>query len=286
MPVKPANTIDLIAACAGVPCFTTYEDRLHPLIRDIAGNVPGVQITRVPQNNLILSVPGDVMRKPVALTAHLDKINHFGEHRDSALPVSISRDKITGQLDDTVGVGLCLSMMLQSDKRNFPPLYLLLSEVEEGTGLKEHPQWLRNGGEGYHHGIGAERISAYLQQQGIIPGAVITIDTTPLFRGNPGLAIYTNHWEKNGLAPSPELVEATEALYAELVTLQPAIERHNNTNDYLTYGLELNRGSASPVVSIALEPAIYPYHQAGEEVFLSDIAALEELLVAYLQQSK
>ena len=130
--------------------------------------------------------------------------------------------------------------------------------------------------------MGAERISEYLLQNNLVPDQVITIDTTPLFKGEPGLAIYTDHWEKNGLTPTPEFISATEKVYQRFMEIDPGLLKYNNTNDYLTYGLKLNQDPTHPITSIAFEPAIFPYHQEGEEVFLSDIVRLEKCLVEYL----
>ena len=65
--------------------------------------------------------------------------------------------------------------------------------------------------------------------------------------------------------------------------IDPGLLKYNNTNDYLAYGLKLNQDPPvrSPVSH--LEPAIFPYHQPGEEVFLGDIIRLEKCLVEYLE---
>jgi hypothetical protein len=278
------STIELIAQCAEIPSFTTYEERLLPFIEQIASGIPGVESTRVGDNNVIVRVSGSPAKPTIALTAHLDKINHFGKDWTEKLPVSVSAEKIIGQMDDSIGVGLCLSILQQSSNGDFPPMLLLFSEVEEGNGLKYHPEWLRAGGEGVHSGLGAERISEYLLQNNLLPDQVITIDTTPLFKGEPGLAIYTDHWEKNSLIPTPDLISATEKVYQRFMEIDPGLLKYNNTNDYLACGLKLNQDRNHPVTSIALEPAIFPYHQSGEEVFLGDIARLEKCLVEYLER--
>ncbi len=275
-------TIELITQCAEIPSFTTYEERLIPFIEQIASGVPSAESTRVAENNIVIKVPGNPAKPTIAITAHLDKINHFGLDRSAILPVSVTIDKIIGQLDDSVGVGLCLSILQQTSRGDFPPMLFLFSEMEEGNGLKYHPEWLRGGGEGVRSGLGAERISEYLLQNNLVPDQVITIDTTPLFKGEPGLAIYTDHWEKNGLTPPPDLISATEKVYQRFMEIDPELLKYNNTNDYLAYGLKLNQDPARPITSIALEPAIFPYHQSGEEVFLGDIVRLEKCLVKYL----
>jgi hypothetical protein len=277
-------TFEIIAHVAEVPSFTTYEERLMPLIEQIASGVPGADCMRVAENNMVVKVPGNPAKPTIAITAHLDKINHFGIDWADNLPVIITPEKIIGQMDDSVGVGLCLSILQQSTHNDFPPILLLFSEMEEGNGLKYHPDWLRGGGEGVHSGLGAERISEYLLQNNLVPDQVITIDTTPLFKGEPGLAIYTDHWEKNGLTPSPDLISATEKVYQRFMEIDPGLLKYNNTNDYLAYGLKLNQDPNRPITSIALEPAIFPYHQSGEEVFHPDIIRLEACLVEYLER--
>ncbi|MEX0928493.1 MAG: hypothetical protein WD266_11125 [Balneolales bacterium] len=37
-------------------------------------------------------------------------------------------------MDDSVGLGICLDLALQSRSSRFPPLLILLSEMEEGFG--------------------------------------------------------------------------------------------------------------------------------------------------------
>ncbi len=277
------STLEIIAQCAEIPSFTTYEERLFPHINRFVKGIPGVEIILLPENNMILSKAGNPNKPPVALSAHLDKINHFGQGWIDPLPVSISEDKIIGQLDDAIGVGLCLSVLQQADDHDFPPLLILFTELEESYGLKHHPERLHNTGQGVHSGLGAERISDYLLKNNLLPELVITIDTTPLFKGQPGLAIYTDHWEKNGLVPSRELITRTEEIRRQFLKIDPGLQKHNNTNDYLTFGLKLNGDPAKPVPCIALEPAIYPYHQQHEEVLLGDIERLEKCLVKYLR---
>lgn len=280
------STIDFIARCAEVPSFTTYEERIIPLIEEAVSAVKNAELILIPENNVIIKVPGNVKKPFIALTAHLDKIDHFGKDYLRWLPVSVTSEKIIGQLDDAVGVGICLSMLDRSVWEDFPPLLILLSEVEEGNGLKNHPERLRKSGQGIHSGIGAERICDFLIANEMVPDQVITIDTTPLFKGESGLAIYTDHWEKNGLVPAPDLITATDAIYRRFQSIDTGLVKNNNTNDYLTYGLKFNNGGSKPVPSIALEPAIFPYHQQNEEVFLRDIDRLEKILMGYLSGVK
>ncbi len=276
------STLELIKACAEIPCFSSYEDRIHPFIQELVSRCEGAELIHIPDNNLLIRVPGREDVAPVALSAHLDKIDHFiaegtPENPPESLPVSISKTEIIGQMDDTVGLGMALSLMLQSSHENFPTLYLFLSEMEESYGLKKHPERLRNGGEGMHAGMGAERISAYVLKHLPLPSRVITIDTTPLFRGEPGLALYSKHWEKNGLEPSEELIQSTTLLEQRVVALEPEVRLTNNTNDYLHYGKCLNQQSQA-IPCVAVEPAIFPYHQKDERVFLKDIERTEVIV--------
>ena len=73
---------------------------------------------------------------------------------------------------------------------------------------------------------------------------------------------------------------------ARLLDLEPSITRLNSTNDYLIYGRVLNTDTAAdlqPVVSVALEPAVWPYHVAQEEVYIQDVGRVADILVRYLK---
>ncbi len=101
-----------------------------------------------------------------------------------------------------LGLVLCLRMMQLSVNHDFPPLYLFLSEMEESFGLRFHTHLLRNGGKDVHHGMGAERLSDHILNHYQAPSVIITVDTTPLFKGKPGIALYSEHWEYNKMEPS------------------------------------------------------------------------------------
>ncbi|MBN1515055.1 hypothetical protein JXA32_00645 [Candidatus Sumerlaeota bacterium] len=276
------DLIGLICRLAAVPSFTTYEDRIHPLVREIAAMQPLAEMQRIPENNLLIRMPGRPELRPVALAAHLDKINHFCADREEPVYIGRDADRLTGVLDDSMGVGICLSLLLKAAPESWPPLYLLLSECEEGTGLREHPHLLRDGGEGWHHGIGAERLSQYLRAQDAAPALTITVDVTPKFQGKLGLAIYTNHWELNEVEPSEELVRRTEEVCEAFVKIEPRLTRHNNSNDYLVYGCEFNVDPARPSVSVALEAAVHPNHRADEQVHIGDILDLASMIERFL----
>ncbi|MBN1697663.1 MAG: hypothetical protein JW881_09130 [Spirochaetales bacterium] len=272
------NVIDIITECAAVPSFSTMEDRLHPLIEGFARSMPGAVLTRVPENNLLLTLPGAQDAPPLALTAHLDKINHFGHPIPENLPVTSDGEKIKGQLDDAAGVGICLYMGLLTASNNFPPLYLLFSEMEE-YGPYEIP------GEGmWSSGVGAFRLSRHLIQTKRYPALVITIDTTPTFKGKHGVALYSRFWELCGLHPSRKLVAVTEQIERLVFSIVPEVRHENNTNDYVTYGKCFAVSAHDPLPSVALEPAIHPCHTKGEEIFIRDIYTVTILLTELLKR--
>ncbi len=277
--------ITLIRDIAVVPSFSSYEERIHDLVLRAMEPVAGAEVYRVPDNNLVFTVPGDESRAPVALTAHLDKINHFGAEHPEVLPFEEDDERLTGQLDNAVGLALCISLARIGAARSFPPLMLLFSEMEESFGLKHHPHLLKNGGEGLHHGMGAERIARFLLKEGLLPSAVITLDTTPLFKGKPGAALYSGHWEFTGQQPSEGERKQTERVRDQFLAIDSGLYLSNNTNDYLHYGAVLNRDGRADIPSLALEPAIFPYHQKNESVFLKDITRVHDIMIRWLEQS-
>jgi acetylornithine deacetylase/succinyl-diaminopimelate desuccinylase-like protein len=273
-----------IKRCAEVPSFNSYEERLHPYIESVVRFIPGAKLEKVDINNLAITIPGKKKDKTVVLTAHLDKIDHWGDIKQTELPFSDLGDAIEGQLDDTVGLGICLAIMERSFTENYPNLVILFSEMEESSGLKNYPERLKNAGKDYLHGQGAEALSRYLIEEMMEPEAIITIDTTPLFKGERGIAIYSAWWELFKLQATAAQLEKTRALVERLKGIQPELKEANNTNDYMIYGRVINRNSLYPVPSIALEPAIFPYHQANERVFKADVIQVYELLHTYLSE--
>ena len=280
--MKPVDAVELITRCAQIPSFSSFEERIHPFIREIAGMVPDAQLSFVPDNNILIRIPGDASRQTVCLAAHIDKINHFGGDRTEPLPIVQSDEKLTGLLDDSTGVGIVLATMLKAHTENYPPLLILLSEMEEGTGVRQTPDLLKNNGAGYYSGMGAERLSKALVAEGIVPSLIVTIDTTPLFRGEAGIALYSRHWEFNKIEPSQKLIDRTEHIEQWFTEHYPDVVKRNNTNDYLEYGKWFNQTPDSAVPSIAIEPAIFPYHCAEEGVFIADIRKTETILHALL----
>lgn len=277
-----------ITETARTPSFSSFEERLHPYIQRFAKAVPGVELETVAGRNLLLRLPaGEASRGRIAMSAHLDKINHFGENPPETLPCTETEEYIEGQMDNTAGLGIILSLMEQAagdEQYDGPELVLLLSEMEESTGLRNHPHLLRNGGEGLHHGLGAERLSHHIITNNMIPDLVITVDTTPLFKGKPGAAIYSRHWEFTKAAPNEREEALTQAVISRLLELDPKLLHSNNTNDYLTYGKLLNAETHArhAVPSIAVEPAIFPYHTRDERVFKTDIDRVLKLLYTFI----
>jgi len=284
------NVVDLIVACAKVPSFSSYEERMHPLIRRLCAMVPGVRIEVVHRNNLILFVPGKRPAPPIALTAHMDKIDHFSPNVPEELPVEVMGSRIIGQMDDTAGMGVCLAMMFRSLTHYLPPMYILLSEMEEGLGLRKTPDLLRNSGIGYTTGMGAKNVAKYLienKNKQSLPKAVITIDTTPKFKGAPGIALYNKFWHRDrSFIPSSTLLEKTQKLESYFTNLDPDILVGNANNDYIGYGITLNTVQTEMAIpSIAIEPAIYPYHQRNEGIFCEDVEKIVDMLTHFLENA-
>lgn len=275
------NLVELIIECAKIPSFSSYEDRIHGFIYDLLSKENDVVISKIKDNNIVIEVPGNSSKKAVAITAHLDKINHFGEQYPAQLFAEEKDGKIIGQMDDAVGVATALYLGLNR-KPDYPPMLLLLSEMEESFGLKKHPHLLKN--EGKHLGpqIGAKRIAAYLDKNNIVPSVFITIDTTPIFKGESGTAIYTNYWEKKSDNPPQELLAKINNIKQYFTSNFSNITQANGNNDYLEYAEYFASKNKGSVPSIALEPAIFPYHQARESVFVKDVERITEMIDSFL----
>jgi hypothetical protein len=132
--------------------------------------------------------------------------------------------------------------------------------------------------------MGAKRISEYLLDINQLPKMVITIDVTSLIGEQKGIALYSDHWDISRVSPSGEMVAVTRKLQRVFKSLYPDIRFLNNPNDYTVYGRLLSENSTKPIPSIALEPAVYPYHQPCEGIFLSDVRAVENILITFLEQ--
>ncbi len=276
------QAIHHITSTAGVPSFSTYEERLHPYIQSVFEDIKSAKEIEVEGKNLIFQIGSDSNQPTIALAAHLDKINHYGNEYPEKLPVEVTEEHVEGAMDDCAGLGMMLALAEQAEHHDWPNLMFFFSEMEESKGLKEHPELLRNNGVGYKHGMGARRIAQHCTTARLVPKEVITLDTTPLFEGDPGIALYSRHWELNDLDPSEKLIEATDKTVARFIGIDAQIRVDNNTNDYLHYGEVFNRNNPKPVVSIALEPSIFPYHQKGERVFIDDIRRCLKILKTYL----
>ncbi len=276
------SLIELIGEAAKIPSFSSFEERIHPFVIEHLNEIANIDYKIVDDRNIIAYVPGDSAKKPVALSAHLDKINHFGEDNPSALPIEYGTSFIKGQMDNTVGIGIILRIAQIASLQDWPPLVLLFSEMEESYGLKHHPELLRDKGEGLHHGMGAEKLARDIIEQKINLQSVITVDTTPLFRGDNGVALYSGHWEFTKQQPDEAEESATKEIKEIFRKIDSDILFSNNTNDYLTYGKELNKPGRPATPSIAIEPAIHPYHQKGEKVYYSDIERVYGILKTYL----
>lgn len=275
---------DHVIAVARCPSFSSYEERLHPYIREVFRSISSATELPVPGNNLVFRLGNSQTKgKTIALAAHLDKINHFGHDYPDSLPVENTETYLQGVMDDSTGVGLLLTLAeMIGEGALFADILFFFSEMEESKGLKEHPELLKNDGKGYQNGMGANRIAQFCKTKGLIPEVVITCDTTPLFKGKRGIALYDRHWELTDLEPTEELKKRTATTVSRFQQIEPDIQLDNNTNDYLHYGYAFNHGQTQDVVSVALEPAIYPYHQRNERVFKKDISKTLDILLQYL----
>ncbi|MCA1802805.1 MAG: hypothetical protein LC662_10135 [Rhodothermaceae bacterium] len=278
------KTVQYIQDIARIPGFSSFEEIYHPHLLEIFGKWDGIELHHPPGNSLIVRIPGESGHS-VAISSHIDKINHFGENPPKQLPVSTGGDQITGQMDDAAGVGLCLALGEWMTRVRTCSLYILLTEMEEGMGLREHPHLMKKGGKDLHHGLGAERVSRFLIDKNMLPEAVITLDTTPLFRGAPGVSLYSGHWEFTEKQPGQGERDRTGRLRDMLMKIDPDMLPANNTNDYLTYGRELGSLNGG-IPSVAVEPAIFPYHQKNERVFIGDIDRVLKTMQTFLGSYK
>jgi len=284
------DAVELVMQVAAVPSFSSYEDRLHPLVREVAEHVPEAELVIVPDNNVVIRVPGQEGLRPVAISAHLDKINHFDMTEPEPLPVTRDGEFVVGQMDDSAGVGICLSLMLASRDRAFPPLEVLLTEMEEGSDKKERPQVMRPGTSELPGLVGAKRVAEHLIDHERIPAAVIVVDTSPALEGEPGMALYSTFWERADLfcdgadpEPTPELAAATDRWRDCFMRIDPSIVPASRCNDYLAFGQCFNEASSRPVPSLAIEPSIWPRHTINERVRAADILAVETVVVDVLE---
>ena len=291
----PTNELTkLIMDIAKVPSFTTYEFRLHPFIQKFCESI-GAKPVFVDDGNIMVETRG-TGELSVALSAHLDKNDYWsyeGEEQPRKIPVTSDENedgklRLRGLLDDAVGVGVCLYLLKLSAHRQFPPLKILLSECEESfswrrlTPDKRYNDGKCKNGETFSNGMGARRLSKHLIEQEKIPAAVVVVDVTPLFDGEPGIALYSQPWERYDGSPTPELKQRTESLTKEFHKICPRLKDDNNKNDYVVYGEELNK-NGSVVPCFALEPSVKCYHTSNEKVFVEDIMETTEVLAKFLE---
>lgn len=278
------SLVGLVLSCAKIPSFSTYEERLHPFIIDYLSEKKGVKLKKLKDNNIVVFCEGKTGAKPVVITSHLDKINHYGEVFPEELEASLIEGEIHGQMDNAVGVGMCLYLIDLALKNEYPPLIFLFSEMEESSGLKNHPHLLKNNGKDVSPQIGAWRLSEFLASEGIEPACFITIDTTPVFKGEPGVALYTEYWERKQIKPEADLTDKLDKIRSFVLSVDENVRLANGTNDYLVYGEFFGTKDRGCVPSIAIEPAIYPYHQIGEGVFVKDLERIVAIIKRMLSE--
>ena len=284
--------LNLILEIAQIPSFTTHEKRLHPFIQDYCSNL-GLPLLHLNDGSILVETPGKG-EMSVALSAHLDKNDYWtrkGEEQPEELNASINGENLKGLLDDAIGVGVCLYMIEQSLKGKFPPLKILFSECEEGF-FKQYYTYetigkLRNNGitsngVKYSSGMGAQILSSYLMQKKEIPSALFVIDVTPLFDGEPGIALYSEPWEITNDKPTPELKSRTEKMESKLKKICPRIVKANNVNDYAFYGKMFSMNDMI-VPCFALEPSIEYYHSPNEKVNVHDVTETVKILDKFLK---
>jgi len=277
------ETLEIIEEIAKIPSFTAREERLHPFIYKFCDSlkIPGLEIVPVTGNNLVVRIPGKRKGRVIALSAHLDKIDHFGGQEKEVLDFSNDGVKITGLLDDAVGVGIILGLMQQYHSHEFFDVFLLFSECEEGVRPRNATAEEISMAKSLTAMIGSERISRYLIENNIAPDIVATVDVTPKFAGSEGIAVYETFWSGKIYKPSEELLMKTRSVTDYFRRRDVNILFSHNVNDYINYGLMLNahyNPKGKEIVSIAIEPAVYPYHSHAESVYIADIIKIEELL--------
>ena len=111
------SVVDFIVESAKIPSFSTFEERLHPYILDVLSEINGVNIVKIKDNNIVVFWRGEKAGKPVVITSHLDKINHYGEDHPEELTVEVINGQIFGQMDDTAGIGICLNLLKKAQSK-------------------------------------------------------------------------------------------------------------------------------------------------------------------------
>lgn len=272
------SVTELIKQVAVVPSFSSFEERLFPILASYINDVD-LDCTRVAFNNW--AIKPKESRPEYWFCAHLDKINHFGEPIPEAIPTEIKDGCLHGLLDDAFGVGMVL-WLLKNRHRFSRSFGVLFTEMEESTDLRKRPHLLKHRGNRVKHGMGAQKLARHLLGQENQTKAVITLDTTPLFKGKPGIALYSKHWELTKMQPNIAIKTIHEDWEDRMQERFSGLVLANNTNDYLHFG-QLFAERNFMAVSMALEPSIGNYHSAEEYIHLTDVAKIQQGLMELLQ---
>ena len=288
-----SDIIDSILEIAKIPSFSTYEHRLHSFIIKFCQDI-GITPVILEDGNIFIETEGNG-EKSIALSAHLDKNDYWGE-KNQKHPIELETNRsvgeITGLLDDAVGIGICLHLLKKSVNGKYPPLKVLFSVCEEyffnqyhsldGSSSILHNNGICEQGCQFYSGMGAEKLSLHLIEKNEIPSALIVIDVTPLFSGNPGIAIYSEPWQLINRNFSFETIAATKEIESNLKKICPRLAVGNNINDYIIYS-HVFESCGFVVPCLALEPAVEFYHSPHEKVFTNDIIEVESVLDRFLE---
>jgi putative aminopeptidase FrvX len=237
------NLFNTILRVAAIPSFTYHEHMIFQFVKNfLTEHAPDHQIVyEHPDGGLVIEIPGNRELPPVALAAHLDKIDHWGVLVPELVNLSPkeTKRKLFGSMDDAVGVGIVLWLAKWLQTENTPPVYLLLSCQEE-RGM-----------------YGAAKIAVHFQNSGLrVPEKVFNIDTCPLFGKKSGVAIYGTGYDLDDVIRRFEPILVTEGI-----------------NDVVMYRRELEG-----TMTIAVEPAIRNMHTVNESVHKCDIEKVVEIL--------
>lgn len=252
------NLIEIIREVASIPSYTNHEELLHPYIENFLDEfVPNHTITKV-GNGLVIEVPGSLADEPIALAAHLDKINHdkIPMFSDFSLCYAENDDTIIGHLDDSVGVGMCLYLAAWAQENVTPPLLLLLSDREE-IGC-----------------LGAADIVDYLYKRFdnhdkfLYPKWIINIDLSERVPEEIGVGIYSD--DNNEIA--------------DIVNTYFDVFDAEGLNDYTIYEKFLWKTGSTSVVSI--NPRCENLHSVKETVKKTDIEKVSNIVKFLLDFSK
>lgn len=234
----------IIKSVAEIPSFTGHERLLFPFVKNFLNeHIPGHEIVFEDDFfGMIVEIPGNANRQPLALSAHLDKIDHWGVLIPELVKLTPreTKRKLFGAMDDAVGVGVVLWLARWSQTHDTPPLYLFLSCREE-QGM-----------------VGAARIAIDFQETGRrIPEKILNIDTCPILKKKAGTIVYSR--------PNYDLSELIQR-FKPVVTTE-------GINDITVYRREF-----PDTLTIAVEPAIRDMHTVNESVHKCDVEKSIEIL--------